>query len=80
MAVQTQVALITGASSGIGAATALAFVRAGFVTYATARRPETLAPLEAAGCHALRLDVTDEGSWRRRCGRWRRHTERWTYL
>lgn len=59
---QAKVALVTGASSGIGAATARALVAAGFVTYASARRPERLAELEAAGCRALRLDVTDEAS------------------
>ena len=32
--------------------------------YATARRPETLAELEAAGCRTLALDVTDEDSMR----------------
>lgn len=30
--------------------------------YATARRPQTLAPLEAVGCRTLALDVTDEAS------------------
>lgn len=62
MTSESRVALITGASSGIGAATATAFVRAGFVTYATARRPETLTALGDAGCHVLPLDVTDEAS------------------
>jgi NADP-dependent 3-hydroxy acid dehydrogenase YdfG len=32
--------------------------------YATARRPETLGELDAAGCQTLSLDVTDEGSMR----------------
>lgn len=54
--------LITGCSSGIGRATALAALRAGLPTWATARRPETLADLAAAGCRTLRLDVTDEQS------------------
>src|SRR5262245_48363817 len=54
--------LVTGCSSGIGAATAAALLEAGHVVYATARRPETLAPLEAAGAHALALDVTSEES------------------
>ena len=53
-------ALVTGASSGIGRATAAALAAAGFTTYATARRPAALADLGAAGCRALRLDVTDE--------------------
>ena len=54
--------LISGCSSGIGAATAAALARAGHNVYATARRTETLADLEAMGCHALELDVTSEDS------------------
>ena len=54
--------LITGCSSGIGRATALRLARAGWPVWATARRVETLAELEAAGCRTLALDVTDEAS------------------
>ncbi|MHB8186441.1 MAG: oxidoreductase [Dermatophilaceae bacterium] len=54
--------LISGCSSGIGAATAAALVQAGHTVYATARRTETLADLEALGCHPLALDVTSEDS------------------
>jgi len=54
--------LISGCSSGIGAATAAALVAAGHTVYATARRVETLADLEALGCHPLALDVTSEDS------------------
>ena len=54
--------LITGCSSGIGAALAREFHRRGHRVYATARRRETLAPLEADGIRALALDVNDDAS------------------
>lgn len=54
--------LITGCSSGIGAAAATELARSGHVVYATARRPETLDELAAQGCRTLALDVTDEES------------------
>jgi len=54
--------LVTGCSSGIGAATAELLVRAGHTVYATARRPEALSGLGAAGARVLALDVTSEQS------------------
>jgi NAD(P)-dependent dehydrogenase (short-subunit alcohol dehydrogenase family) len=54
--------LVTGCSSGIGRATAEHLVTRGWTVYATARKPETLEPLAAAGCKTLALDVTDEAS------------------
>jgi len=54
--------LVTGCSSGIGRATAEHLVTRGWTVYATARRPETLEPLAAAGCRTMALDVTDEAS------------------
>jgi NAD(P)-dependent dehydrogenase (short-subunit alcohol dehydrogenase family) len=54
--------LVTGCSTGIGRATAERLVTDGWTVYATARRVETLADLEQAGCRTLPLDVTDEAS------------------
>ena len=54
--------LITGCSSGIGRASADLLVKAGHTVYATARRTETLAELQAAGARVLALDVTSEDS------------------
>jgi NADP-dependent 3-hydroxy acid dehydrogenase YdfG len=59
--------LVTGASSGIGRATAIEFARRGHLVYAAARREEVLADLASAtqGILAVGLDVTDEDSVRR---------------
>ena len=54
--------LVTGCSSGIGRASALALVRAGFPVWASARKAGSLGELEQAGCRVLELDVTDEQS------------------
>jgi NAD(P)-dependent dehydrogenase (short-subunit alcohol dehydrogenase family) len=56
------VILITGCSSGIGAALAEEFHERGHRVYATARRPESLAALAARGIRTLTLDVTDPDS------------------
>ncbi|WP_336923432.1 SDR family NAD(P)-dependent oxidoreductase [Aquipuribacter sp. SD81] len=58
----TGAVLVTGCSSGIGRATALRLVRGGHQVHATARRPDTLAGLAAAGCTTGALDVTDDAS------------------
>ena len=60
MSSTSRVALVTGASSGIGLATAEALLRAGWTVYGGARRVDKMAPVEAAGGTALALDVTDD--------------------
>ncbi|MHB8242263.1 MAG: SDR family NAD(P)-dependent oxidoreductase [Solirubrobacteraceae bacterium] len=64
MSGQSKAVLITGCSTGIGRATALRLASSGWNVYASARKPESLAELESAGCHTLALDVTDESSMR----------------
>ncbi len=54
--------LITGCSTGIGRATAERLAARGWTVYATARRKESVADLEAKGCRTLALDVCDEDS------------------
>ena len=54
--------LITGCSSGIGHSTAEHLAQKGWTVYATARRPDSIADLEGAGCKVLALDVNDEQS------------------
>jgi NAD(P)-dependent dehydrogenase (short-subunit alcohol dehydrogenase family) len=59
-----KVALVTGASSGIGADAALRFKAAGFTVYGAARRLDRMRDLERLGVAIVALDVTDEESMR----------------
>ena len=56
----TRTAFITGCSSGIGSALAQELLNQGLQVYATARRPEALAPLATAGARVLAPDVNDD--------------------
>ena len=56
--------LITGCSTGIGRETAKRLAGRGRPVYATARRLDSIADLEAVGCRLLELDVTSEASAR----------------
>ncbi|SEP59609.1 Short-chain dehydrogenase [Faunimonas pinastri] len=59
---KTSPVLITGCSSGIGRASAIAFARRGFLTVATSRNLADIEDLRAEGCEIRALDVTDDGS------------------
>jgi len=56
------VALVTGASSGIGLHTALLLAERGWTVHAVARRVERMAPLAERGIDAFAMDVTDDAS------------------
>ena len=60
--VSDQVAIVTGASSGIGEATAERLLRAGYTVYAGARRVDRMAGLAEQGVTTAELDVTDDAS------------------
>ena len=63
MTAGSKAVLITGCSTGIGGRPRAHLAKLdGFTVYATARKVESLADLEAAGCRTLALDVTDEAS------------------
>ena len=58
--VNRQTVLITGASAGIGKATAKRLIEEGYTVYAAARRVENMRDLEDQGAIALEMDVTKE--------------------
>ena len=58
----TGVALVTGASSGIGEDTAHKLRALGYIVYGAARRTDRLQALTADGIRPLAMDVTDDAS------------------
>ena len=57
-----KVALVTGASSGIGKSTAEELRKNGFTVYAAARRPDRMKDIEKDGIIPVSLDLTDDES------------------
>lgn len=57
-----KVAVITGASAGIGKETAKLLSVEGYTVYGVARRIEKMGDLESLGIHVIKMDVTDEQS------------------
>jgi short-subunit dehydrogenase len=56
----TKTCLVTGASSGIGHATALELLRAGYAVYGVARRVDKMDAIRAAGGCTLAMDIKNE--------------------
>ena len=57
-----KVALVTGASSGIGKETAKLLVQKGYTVYGASRRLEKMGDLKETGVKLLEMDVTNEAS------------------
>ncbi len=57
---QSRIVLVTGASSGIGKATAMTLIEEGYTVYVAARRVEKMDDLKALGAHPLKMDITKE--------------------
>jgi NAD(P)-dependent dehydrogenase (short-subunit alcohol dehydrogenase family) len=62
LAAQHKVALVTGASAGIGKAIVRRLLKDGWTVYGGARRTDRMADIQAEGAQLLALDVTDGAS------------------
>lgn len=58
----TKVALVTGASSGMGESTAILLSKQGYKVYGAARRTGQMKALESSGISVIALDLTQEES------------------
>ena len=58
----TKVALVTGASSGMGESTAILLSKQGYKVYGAARRTDKMKALEANGVSVISLDITQDES------------------
>lgn len=59
---QRKVALVTGASAGIGKAIVRRLLKDGWTVYGAARRTDRMADIQAEGAQLLALNVTDDAS------------------
>lgn len=57
-----KVALVTGASAGMGKETAKLLAQKGYIVYGVARRTEKMEELEKSGIHTLEMDITNDES------------------
>ena len=64
MAEREKVAIVTGASGGIGRETAMALADAGWTVYAAARNPDKAPAFSGISLRPLKLDVTVDASMR----------------